>query len=50
MFNQGIDKIGHTYYAVYHGKCLINKVKPETKFYIGNLDNLDETRCIDVEK
>lgn len=50
MFIQGIEKRGHTYYAVYHGKRLINKVKRETKLYIGNLDNLNEPRRIDIEK
>ena len=50
MFIQGIEKRGHTYYAVYHGKRLVNKVKRETKLYIGNLDNLDEPRRIDIEK
>lgn len=50
MFIQGIEKRGHTYYAVYHGKRLINKVKRETKLYIGNLENLDEPRRIDIEK
>ena len=50
MFIQGIDKRGHTYYAVYHGKRLVNKVKRETKLYIGNLENLDEPRRIDIEK
>jgi transposase len=50
MFIQGIEKRGHTYYAVYHGKRLVNKVNRETKLYIGNLDNLDEPRRIDIEK
>jgi transposase len=50
MFIQGIEKRGHVYYAVYHGKRLVNKVKRETKLYIGNLDNLDEPRRIDIEK
>jgi len=50
MFIQGIEKRGHTYYAVYHGKRLVNKVKRETKLYIGNLDNLNEPRRIDIEK
>jgi len=50
MFIQGIEKRGHTYYAVYHGKRLINKVERETKLYIGNLENLDEPRRIDIEK
>jgi transposase len=50
MFIQGIEKRGHTYYAVYHGKRLINKVKRETKLYIGNLENLDEPRRIHIEK
>jgi len=50
MFIQGIEKRGHTYYAVYHGKRLINKVKRETKLYIGNLENLDEPRRIEIEK
>lgn len=50
MFIQGIEKRGHTYYAVYHGTRLVNKVKRETKLYIGNLDNLDEPRRIDIEK
>ncbi|TFH38814.1 MAG: IS1634 family transposase [ANME-2 cluster archaeon] len=50
MFIQGIEKRGHTYYAVYHGQRLINKVKRETKLYIGNLENLDEPRRIDIEK
>lgn len=50
MFIQGIVKRGHTYYAVYHGKRLINKVERETKLYIGNLENLDEPRRIDIEK
>ncbi len=50
MFIQGIEKRGHTYYAVYHGKRLINKVRRETKLYIGNLENLDEPRRIDIEK
>jgi len=50
MFIQGIEKRGHTYYAVYHGKRLINKVKRETKLYIGNLENLNEPRRIDIEK
>lgn len=50
MFIQGIEKRGHTYYAVYHGKRLVNKVKRETILYIGNLDNLDEPRRIDIEK
>lgn len=50
MFIQGIVKRGHTYYAVYHGKRLINKVERETKLYIGNLENLDEPRQIDIEK
>jgi len=50
MFIQGIERRGHTYYAVYHGKRLINKVKRETKLYIGNLENLNEPRRIDIEK
>lgn len=50
MFIQGIEKRGHTYYAVYHGTRLVNKVNRETKLYIGNLDNLDEPRRIDIEK
>ena len=50
MFIQGIEKKGHTYYAVYHGTRLVNKVKRETKLYIGNLENLDEPRRIDIEK
>jgi len=50
MFIQGIEKRGHTYYAVYHGKRLVNKVKRETKLYIGNLENIDEPRRIDIEK
>jgi hypothetical protein len=50
MFIQGIKRRGHTYYAVYHGKRLIKKVERETKLYIGNLDNLDEPRRIDIEK
>jgi hypothetical protein len=50
MFIQGIEKRGHTYYAVYHGKRLVNKVKRETKLYIGNLENLDEPRRFDIEK
>ena len=50
MFIQGIEKRGHKYYAVYHGKRLVNKVERETKLYIGNLDNLDEPRRIDIEK
>jgi transposase len=50
MFIQGIEKRGHTYYAVYHGTRLVNKVKRETKLYIGNLENLDEPRRIDIEK
>ncbi len=50
MFIQGIEKRGHTYYAVYHGKRLINKVKRETKLCIGNLENLDEPRRINIEK
>ena len=50
MFIQGIEKRGHVYYAVYHGTRLVNKVKRETKLYIGNLDNLDEPRRIDIEK
>lgn len=50
MFIQGIEKRGHTYYAVYHGTRLVNKVNRETKLYIGNLDNLDEPRRIEIEK
>jgi len=50
MFIQGIEKRGHTYYAVYHGQRLINKIKRETKLYIGNLENLDEPRRFDIEK
>ncbi|MDP2789376.1 MAG: IS1634 family transposase [bacterium] len=50
MFIQGIDKRGHTYYAVYHGKRLVNKIKRETKLYIGNLEKLDEPRRINIEK
>ncbi len=50
MFIQGIEKRGHTYYAVYHGKRLVNKVKRETKLYIGNLENLDEPKRIEIEK
>jgi len=50
MFIQGIEKRGHTYYAVYHGKRLINKVERETKLYIGNLENLDEPRRFEIEK
>lgn len=50
MFIQGIEKRGHIYYAVYHGKRLINKVRRETKLYIGNLDNVNEPRRIDIEK
>ncbi len=50
MFIQGIEKRGHTYYAVYQGTRLANKVNRETKLYIGNLDNLDEPRRIDIEK
>jgi len=50
MFIQGIDRRGHAYYAVYHGKRLINKVIRETKFYIGCLDDLDEPRRIEIEK
>src|SRR3990170_1771519 len=50
MFIQGIEKRGHTYYAVYHGKRLVNKVKRKTKLYIGNLENIDEPRRIDIEK
>lgn len=50
MFIQGIDKRRHTYYAVYHGKRLINKVIRETKLYIGRLDNLDEPGRIDIER
>jgi len=50
MFIQGIDRRGHTYYAVYHGKRLINKVIRETKLYIGCLDDLDEPRRIEIEK
>jgi transposase len=49
MFIQGIEKRGHTYYAVYHGKRLINKVERETKLYIGNLENLDEPKRINIE-
>lgn len=30
--------------------CFINKVKRETKLYIGNLDNLNEPRRIEIEK
>ena len=50
MFIQGIEKRGHTYYAVYHGKRLVNRVVRETKLYIGTLDNLDEPKRIDIEK
>jgi transposase len=50
MFIQGIEKRGHTYYAVYHGKRLVNKVVRETKLYIGSLDNIDEPRRIEIEK
>ncbi|MBU4319911.1 MAG: IS1634 family transposase [Nitrospinae bacterium] len=50
MFIQGIDRRGHTYYAVYRGKRLINKVIRETKLYIGCLDDLDEPRRIEIEK
>jgi transposase len=49
MFIQGIEKRGHKYYAVYHGKRLINKVERETKLYIGNLENLDEPKRINIE-
>jgi len=47
MFIQGIEKRAQ-YYAVYHGQRLINKVKRETKLYIGNLENLDEPRRIEM--
>ncbi|MDP2845796.1 MAG: IS1634 family transposase [Candidatus Methanoperedens sp.] len=50
MFIQGINRRGHTYYAVYHGKRLINKVVRETKLYIGSLDDLDEPKRIETEK
>jgi hypothetical protein len=50
MFIQGIDKRGHTYYAVYHGKRLVNKVIRETKLYLGRLDNLDEPGRIEIER
>jgi|GEM_PF-3007518 len=50
MFIQGIDKRGHTYYAVYYGKRLVNKVIRETKLYLGRLDNLDEPGRIEIER
>ncbi|TAN38958.1 MAG: hypothetical protein EPN24_05610, partial [Candidatus Methanoperedens sp.] len=50
MFIQGIDRRGHTYYAVYHGKRLANKVVRETKLYIGHLDDLNEPKRIEIEK
>jgi transposase len=50
MFIQGINRRGHTYYAVYEGKRLINKVVRETKLYIGSLDDLDEPKRIETEK
>jgi len=50
MFIQGIEKRGHTYYAVYHGKRLANKVVRETKLYIGSFDNIDEPKRIEMEK
>ena len=49
MFIQGIKRRGHTYYAVYHGKRLANKVVRETKLYIGKLDDLDEPKRIEIE-
>lgn len=49
MFIQGIKKRGHTYYAVYHGKRLVNKVIRETKLYLGRLDKMDELKRIDLE-
>ncbi|MDP2767799.1 MAG: IS1634 family transposase, partial [Candidatus Methanoperedens sp.] len=50
MFIQGIEKRGHTYYAVYHGKRLVNRVVRETKLYIGSLEKMDEPKRIDLEK
>lgn len=50
MFIQGIKRRGHTYYAVYHGKRLANKVVRETKLYIGNIDDLDEPKRIEIEE
>ncbi len=50
MFIQGIKKRGHTYYAVYHGKRLVNKVIRETKLYIGRLDNIDEPGRTEIER
>jgi transposase len=50
MFIQGIIRRGHTYYAVYHGKRLANKVVRETKLYIGRLDDLNEPKRIEIEK
>ncbi|HAW51352.1 MAG TPA: IS1634 family transposase [Flavobacteriales bacterium] len=49
MFIQGIKRRGHTYYAVYHGKRLANKVVRETKLYIGKLEDLDEPKRIEIE-
>jgi len=49
MFIQGIVRRGHTYYAVYHGKRLINKVQRETKLYIGSIDDLNEPKRIEIE-
>jgi len=49
MFIQGIVRRGHTYYAVYHGKRLINKVQRETKLYIGRIDDLNEPKRIEIE-
>jgi len=50
MFIQGINRRGHTYYAIYHGKRLANKVVRETKLYIGRLDELNEPKRIEIEK
>lgn len=49
MFIQGIVRRCHTYYAVYHGKRLINKVQRETKLYIGRIDDLNEPKRIEIE-
>ncbi len=49
MFIQGIKRRGQTYYAIYQGKRLRNKVVRETKHYIGRLDNMTEPRRTEIE-